>query len=178
MGPLFVMEDIETTPRRTLFTLGGVPWRITPRGWLSQVAMLTLGLIAGLIFMGGDLAASLIFGLLLIVSYGLHSLGHIISARMVGAPMDELLITATRPVNIYRNDPPDLPSRAHMGRAIGGPALNLLAGALGLALAVAGGGSFALFFGLLNSGLGLGSLLPVPSVDGEIILRELRRHSH
>jgi Zn-dependent protease len=53
----------------------------------------------------------------------LHSLGHIVSARAAGAPMDALVITAVHWLTRYSNS--GVPSQAHLGRAAGGPLANL-----------------------------------------------------
>ena len=55
-----------------------------------------------------------------------HAFGHILGGKLVRSPMDELLFTATRGVNIYHGDQSAYPSRVHLGRALGGPLFNLL----------------------------------------------------
>lgn len=180
--PLFVQEDIETTPRIHLFTLSGVPWEATPQAWRSIPQNLIGGFLGTYIFMpGADIVTRLIygviFGALLIAANSIHSIGHILGGKIVGAPMDELLVTASRHVNIYRNDPPDLPSRVHLGRALGGPALNIAVGIIVLAVALLIGSAGLLFFSVANLGFGISALFPIPSLDGEVIWRELRRQN-
>ena len=184
MPPVYgflVFEDFETTPRRTFLHAFGVDWSTTPSGWLTIPAFGSLGLIAGLLWWNGPLAEKLgvgfLAGLVVLSIQVLHELGHVISARLVGAPMREVRFAAIRPLTLY-DDPPNLPNRAHLGRAIGGPAMNL---ALGLALlplwsaTTPGVASFLLgVFTLVSIAFGLISLLPIPSVDGEVIWRALR----
>jgi hypothetical protein len=172
--PLLVAENIDTTPRRTLFMFLGVPWTATPQAWLGVLAQMTFG-VAAAVVMGVGLASGLLWGVLVVLSVALHSIGHILGGLSVGSPMDENLVTATRHVNIYRNDPPDLPSRVHLGRALGGPLMNLAVGVLGLAIFGLSGSLTLLLFGGFNLFVGIGALAPVPSVDGEVIWRELRR---
>lgn len=180
--PLFVQEDIETSPHIHLFTLLDIPWKATPMAWRSILPNLIGGFLATFIFMpGADLFMRLvygvIFGALLIAANTVHSIGHILSGKMVGAPMDELLVTASRHVNIYRNDPPDLPSRVHLGRALGGPVLNIAVGIMVLIVGLVIGSAGLLFFSVANLGFGISALIPVPSFDGEVIWRELRRQN-
>jgi Zn-dependent protease len=108
-----------------------------------------------------------------------HALGHIVGGKLVSSPMDELLLTATRGVNIYHGDQNALPGRVHLGRSLGGPAMNLLAG-LGLLALTPGAGAGpgeALLARVMavNLFMGVGSFLPIPSVDGAVIWREVVR---
>jgi membrane-associated protease RseP (regulator of RpoE activity) len=117
-------------------------------------------------------------GLVVLAIQLLHELGHIVTARLAGGPMREIRFAAIRPLTLY-DDPPGLPARIHLGRAIGGPAANLAIGlaALPLWLAAAPGAPTFLLgvFTLVSIAFGLISLLPIPSVDGEVIWRSLRR---
>jgi len=103
-----------------------------------------------------------------------HPFAHIASARLAGAPMDELRITAGMPRTLYWNSAvsPD----AHRLRAIGGPVFN--ASGLLLSAAICGGarrGSLArelAAWSALGHGLLLiMSLAPVPVVDGGALLK-------
>jgi hypothetical protein len=180
--PLFVQEDIESTPRTHLFTLLDIPWMATPSAWRSIPLNLIGGFLGTLIFMPfadiiTRLLYTLIFGALLVAANSIHSIGHILSGKIVGAPMDELLVTASRHVNIYRNDPPNLPSRVHLGRALGGPVLNTAVGLITLLVALLIGSPGLLFFSVANLAFGISALFPVQSFDGEVIWRELRRQN-
>jgi hypothetical protein len=108
-----------------------------------------------------------------------HVLGHIFGGKLVHSPMDQLLVTATRDVNVYHGDQNVFPGHVHMARAIGGPILNLLVAWLCLA----GGEKIATGFGAdllgmlasVNLFFGWGGFLPLPSVDGIVIWREILR---
>ena len=173
-----VFEDFRTAPRRLLARVFGVDWTTTPLGWLVAPAFMPLGLLAGLVAWNGPFAERLGIGLLagivVLAAQVLHELGHVISARIAGGPMREVLFTAVRPLTLY-DDTADLPRRVHVGRAIGGPAINLALGLAALPLSRAAGPealTFLLgFFAWLNTAFGLISLLPIPSVDGEVIWR-------
>ncbi len=71
------------------------------------------------------------------------------------------------------------PGYVHLGRALGGPLLNLIVAGLfyaGLPLLPSGiGYDIAARLVSVNLFFGLGALLPLPSVDGEVIWRELLR---
>jgi hypothetical protein len=103
-----------------------------------------------------------------------HAIGHILGGRLVGAPMWANLLTATLPINQYRDDQL-YPSRVHLGRALGGGLANLSVGALLLAANGAVGGHHFLRFGALtNLGMWLVAWSPLPSLDGRVVVRELR----
>jgi len=111
--------------------------------------------------------------LLVLADFG-HALAHIFSARIAGAPMDEILIAGDMPRTIYHNN--DLAPAVHRRRALGGPVFN----AIGLLLSL---GVFALVRGsmvaqelMAFSAVGHGLLLimsmfPLPMVDGGTILK-------
>jgi hypothetical protein len=103
-----------------------------------------------------------------------HAMAHTISARLAGAPMDEILLSSGMPRTLYQ-DNAVLP-RTHIRRSLGGPIFSLIGFTLSLlwrrissrgslsrdlAEASLAGHSFIL----------LGSLAPLPMVDGGIILK-------
>jgi hypothetical protein len=93
--------------------------------------------------------------------------------------MDELLFTATRGINLYSGDQSRYPGRVHLGRALGGPLLNLVWAALMFACVPLFGSGFLadLVASFASTGLfiGTGSFLPLPSLDGWVIWREVLR---
>ena len=110
---------------------------------------------------------------LFIADFG-HAIAHIFSARYSGAPMDEIIISAGMPRTLYRNNEV-LPS-IHRKRAIGGPIFSLAGLMLSLSLyALMPVGSLAReLAGWSSVGHGfilVGSLLPLPFVDGGTILK-------
>ncbi len=105
-----------------------------------------------------------------------HVLGHALSSRLAGAPMDQLrwgLLART----LYDNN--DVTPRQHIGRAMGGPlgsALAMLCWWVAWRLSADRPvGRLALIALACNTLLTLGSWLPLPWVDGGVILRNIRK---
>lgn len=103
-----------------------------------------------------------------------HACAHIASARYAGAPMDELRISASMPRTLYWDN--DVSPDAHRLRALGGPAFNALGCLLSLATYRAASrhpvarelaGWSALGHGFIL----IMSLMPVPVVDGGVLLK-------
>jgi Zn-dependent protease len=93
---------------------------------------------------------------------------------MVNAPMKALIMTATVGVTHFEDEGEQV-SRVHVGRSLGGPLLNLAVGVVAVALYLFALDSyFLLFLGIVNLGFGVFTILPIPSLDGSVILRELR----
>ena len=103
-----------------------------------------------------------------------HAMAHTVSARLAGAPMDEIWLSSGMPRTLYRDN--DVPPRTHIRRSLGGPIFSLLGFTLSLmwrkfsapnslsrdlADASLAGHSFIL----------AGSVAPLPMVDGGIILK-------
>lgn len=103
-----------------------------------------------------------------------HAMAHTISARLAGAPMDEILLSSGMPRTLYEDN--DVPPQTHIRRSLGGPVFSLVGFTLSLlwhrtsrpgtlsrdlADASLAGHSFIL----------LGSVAPLPMVDGGIILK-------
>ena len=103
-----------------------------------------------------------------------HAMAHTLSARAAGAPMDEILLSSEMPRTLYRNN--QVAPHTHITRSLGGPIFSLTCAALSLlwhmvsprgslsrdlADASLAGHSFIL----------LGSVVPMPMVDGGIILK-------
>src|SRR5947207_12334450 len=125
-----IIEDLDQVRHIPLGTLWGVKVSVTPITWLSPLVF--FGLHLGLSALGGRAGAAELLssgGAFVVgVEVGtlVHALGHILGGKLVRSPMDELLLTATRGVNIYHGDQSAVPGRAHLGRALGGPVLNLI----------------------------------------------------
>ncbi len=123
--------------------------------------------------LGPQIFVGIVYGLLIILSSFCHGLGHIINSRLVKAPMTSLYITATVGVTHYEDDT-EQPGRVHLGRALGGPLFNLFLGLSAIALyLVVAPSHFLLFFGIVNLGFGVFTLMPIPSLDGAVIWHEL-----
>lgn len=175
---LLVFEDILTTPRRRLFTLSGVDVMATPFAWLSLPFFCALGVLVALARRSeGTLELQwligLEYGLLLYLTNVIHSLGHLIAGKMVGAPMDVLLLTATRDVTLYLKDQSQYSRWIFIGRSSGGPMTNLLVGTVGLGLQSMFSGGWLTIFAYINLAIGIWTLCPVPTMDGWVIWGEL-----
>lgn len=180
------LDDLDRVRRLSIGRLGRVRLAATPTVWLQLPLFFGLGV--ALTFLPGRLppgsafaaraADALTFAVAGLLANVLHALGHVISGSLAGSPMDELLFTATRDANIYRGDQSGVRGRIHVVRALGGPLANLgvaaALAALGSVLGGAGQPYLARSVGV-NLAFGLGSLLPLPSLDGQILWRELRR---
>jgi len=179
-NPLMVFENIKTVPRRRLFTLAGVQWLATPWAWASVPGFIAVGIVLAMIGGAGDSGEERLllgagYGILLLIANVLHSVGHIIGGKLVGHPMDANLVTATRQINIYRGHQGHLPRRVHLGRALGGPVMNLLVGIIALIVGQAVEGQLIDAFGIINLVSAVLAFAPIPTVDGEVIWRELLR---
>ncbi len=166
--------------RRTLFTLFDVPWQWTAQSWLFIPTRLVFCMLVALWLPHNEslitrVLYGVIYALLLLATQCLHIVGHTLSSKYVGAPLTANLILATKILTHYANDPADLPRRAHLGRALGGPLANLVVGSIAGLAWVWLDGHILLVFTVINWLLGMGVLLPFPGVDGEVIWRELRR---
>jgi hypothetical protein len=103
-----------------------------------------------------------------------HAMAHTISARLAGAPMDEILLSSGMPRTLYQNNA--VPPRTHIRRSLGGPIFSLIGFTLSLLwwrISRRGSLSHDLAEASLagHSFILLGSLAPLPMVDGGIILK-------
>lgn len=180
------LDDLDSVRHIQIGRLWGVRLAVTPTVWIQVPFFFVIG--AALTFLPGRLPIgtgigerignAMIFTVAGLIANTVHSLGHVVSGTLAGSAMDKLLITATRDSNIYEGDQSAVRGRTHIARAIGGPVANLLAaGFTYLILSLVGGGPHALLTRIagVNLGFGLGAFLPLPSVDGEVIWREVWR---
>jgi hypothetical protein len=103
-----------------------------------------------------------------------HAMAHTISARLAGAPMDEILLSSGMPRTLYKNN--EVPPHTHIGRSLGGPIFSLLSFMLSMLwyrLSTLGSLSHNLAeVSLASHGfILLTSIAPVPVVDGGTILK-------
>ena len=178
-----IIEDIDTVRRIPIGQFWGVKLFITPITWLGPFVFFGLHFLINLLSpdlsLPDRLYQSLLFTIAVEITTVLHAFGHILSGKMVNSAMDELLITATRDVNLYHGDQHIIPGYVHLVRSLGGPVFNLIVAGL-LTFFVAGVSSgfwSGLVASLISTNLffGFGGFLPLPSVDGEVIWRELLR---
>jgi len=176
--PASAYQAFESGQRRALFTLFGVPWTATGESWRFNASRLAAGLAASFIFLrafpaGERLLYGLLFGLLLGLSNFLHIIGHLISGKLAGAPMDENLVTPYSILTAYHEDPAETPERVHLARAAGDPLATLLLASSSFAAWRLLGGPAWGFLAAAN-GLLLGMvILPLPGADRQVIWRQL-----
>jgi hypothetical protein len=184
--PLLVFENIETTPRFKLFRFQGVDVMATRYAWLSVPFFCALGILTAWGGYPGDSAGNtwplgVGYGALLYLANVLHSLGHICAAKIVSSPMEVLLLTATRDVTLYRKTKPRPATWKLIGRSLGGPLANMLAGFVFLVLWHLSSESWSLACGVFNVAIAAWTLCPIPSMDGWVIWGELfgfRKHEN
>jgi hypothetical protein len=174
---IFVFERTGHESRRHLFRTLGVNWAGTSFWPGLLVWTFAVGILGGIVYApaeGGDrVAIGIGYGALTLAAVVLHSVGHILGGQAVGARMHTNLITSTVPVNLYDEDD-TLPRRVHLSRTVGGSLLNLVIGAIALAVArAASGGGFLNWFAAMNFAIGVIALLPLPTLDGWALARIL-----
>jgi hypothetical protein len=175
------LEDLDTVRHIPLGTFRGIRLSVTPLIWLSPFIFFLLGLFLNSLRPGLEWTETFyragVFVIGVEISTLVHAFGHILGGKLVRSPMDELLLTATRGVNIYHGDQASIPSAVHLGRAMGGPVLNLLIYGLMLPLlpnsSVGWGTDLLASVASTSLFMGAGGFLPLPSVDGEVIWREV-----
>ena len=121
------------------------------------------------------LAAGFEFAAVLYAANILHSVGHVIAGRAVGAPVEVVLVTSTRDVMVYTQPGTAAPARSRLGRALGGPAANLAAGCVLMLAGHVTEASRIIVAGWMNVGISVWTLMPVPSLDGWVIWSILTR---
>jgi len=169
----------EPLQNRTLFTVLGIPWKLTPTSLQFIPSRLATGLIIAFIFvrdgtLGGRLTHGLIFALILLASQFLHIIGHILGGKLVGHPMSASLIIGYQFTTYYTDEPP-LSPRVHLTRTVGGPLMNFVIAIGAFTAWRIFGGTIPTFTFILNLFLASLLFLPFKGIDGEIFWREIRR---
>jgi hypothetical protein len=178
-----IIENVDTVRRILIGRFWGVNLLVTPLTWLGPFVFFALNMVLNLRFTHLSLAArlylALIFTIVVEITNVLHAFGHILSGKLVHSAMDELLITTTRDVNLYHGDQSLVPGRVHLARSLGGPVFNLcVAGmCIGVAAWIPPGFGSDFLASMISTNLffGIGGFVPLPSVDGQVIWRELLR---
>ncbi len=103
-----------------------------------------------------------------------HAMAHTISARLSGAPMDEILLSSGMPRTLYRDNA--VSPQTHIQRSLGGPIYSLIGFTISLLWRRSSApGSLSRELSEVSlaghSFILLGSLAPLPMVDGGIILK-------
>ena len=177
----FLLENLDTVRRIRIGRFWNVTLFITPVTWLGPFVFFGLHFLLNLLSTRLTLVERLLQSIYFVIAVELvtpiHALGHIISGKLVHNAMDELLITATRDVNIYHGDQSQIPGYVHLVRSLGGPIINIIVGVTCIFLVplIPPGFWMGVTISLISTNLffGLGSFLPIPSVDGEVIWREI-----
>ena len=178
-----IIEDIDTVRRLPIGRFWEVNLLITPLTWSSPFVFFGLHILLHLLnphlSLTDRLYQAFLFTIAVEMTTVFHAFGHILSGKLAQSAMDELLITATRDVNLYHGDQSLVPSHVHLIRSLGGPILNLcIAGVCSLFAPLVGQAFWSdLLASLISTNLffGIGGFLPLPLVDGEVIWRELLR---
>jgi hypothetical protein len=163
----------------TLYRFNGVPVVAQPDSWPAPILLTgVLAWVAGLRKPERSWLQSLGVALLampvaLFADVG-HAMAHTVSARLAGAPMDEILLSSGMPRTLYQNNA--VPPQIHIRRSLGGPIFNLTGFTLSLLwwrISPPGSLSHDLAEASLagHSFILLGSIAPLPMVDGGIILK-------
>jgi hypothetical protein len=171
------MADQQQT-HRVLFTLFNIPFTVTHNSWQFIPPKLVIGVMVAVLTLTEEavIARSLwgiVYGVLLLVVLFLHIMGHIFISKRVLPSMTEARITPILIQTLYANDTDIVPGRVHLIRSLGGPAMTLSLGICALLLWSLIGGHPILFFALANFAILGIVLLPLPTVDGEVIWREI-----
>ncbi|MCB8983196.1 MAG: hypothetical protein H6659_05210 [Ardenticatenaceae bacterium] len=167
------------TDARTVIHFNGVPVNVRPIFWIAPPTMwLMLTWLAGKRRPERSLGQRLLVALLglpfpFLADVG-HALAHTESAKRAGAPMDQVLLSLDMPRTLYNNN--DVTPAIHRQRSLGGPiysAASLLGSLLWRALSAPDSLSRELAdIACLSHGFILtGALLPLPIVDGGVILK-------
>lgn len=180
MRPLFVIDDIRSPRRTFLFTMAGVRIEATRHAWMAPITWLVFGLLIAAL--DGDrgsvvsvVAKAAVYAAALYLANVLHSIGHIVGGRIVGAPMDILLLTSTRDVTLYLTDPSTYPVGVRVGRSLSGPAANIVVALLCFSLTAPLRAAWLESVAVVNLAVGLWTLCPIPTMDGWVIWRSLFR---
>ena len=165
-------------PPRFLFRTDTVSCYASPFAWLSLVTFLLLGSLVAVFERPNQgapprLLVALQYGLILFLSNAVHTLGHLVAARLLGIRTIAVVVTATFHVNSHLCVHGVCSHWRHIGRALGGPAANLLLGFVALAATSSFPAASVRFLALANLIVAGALVLPIPRVDGWVIWGEL-----
>ena len=173
-------QELSSLPSgTTLYRFNGVPVVAQPDFWPAPILLTgLLTWVAGLrkperSWLQRLGVALLVMPVAFFADIG-HAMAHTISARLAGAPMDEILLSSGMPRTLYQNNA--VSPQTHIKRSLGGPIFSLTGFTLSLLwqrLSPPGSLSHDLAEASLagHSFILLGSVAPLPMVDGGIILK-------
>ncbi len=165
----------------TLVTINGVPLKARRGFWLMVVLLWALLATVGLWrWPGQTLLAYVLVGgagtlLAMMADIG-HAYAHTLGAKMAHAPTAVILLGADMPRTLYRDEA--VSPHQHLARSMGGPLYSWIGAAVGLvALRLTvprtAGHYLAEIWTLSNGLIGAAILLPLPVVDGGVIVKWL-----
>jgi hypothetical protein len=173
-------QNLGLLPKATqLFRFNGVPVVAQPDFWPAPILLTgVLSWLAGLRHPDRSWFERLGTGILA-MSVALpadlgHAMAHSVSAKLAGAPMDEIRLSSGMPRTLYVNN--DVPPKTHIRRSLGGPVFNLI-GVITSLIWKKTSTQMSLSRDLADASLAghsfilLGSVVPLPMVDGGIILK-------
>ena len=171
---------------RTLFTLLNIPFTVNWDSWQFLPPKFMIGIVVALFAAPVEtipekILIGILYGILLNFVLLLHIIGHILSSKFVSPAMTEARITPMLIQTRYDRDSNAIAPVVHLTRTIGGVLMNLTMGIVGYFIWQIGNSQFAVFFMAANFVLMIFVLLPLPTLDGEVIWREiknLRRQTH
>jgi len=175
---IYVIENFEHLPQKKIGRFLGIDWFRTPYWWISPIWIIIVGFIIAHFRLNEPISKQLVFdgiiyAFLIGISILLHSIGHLIAGKLVKHPMKGNLLTATLPVNRY--DGIKYPSRVHLIRSMGGPLLNLFVGFILFIIdANIFKNHFISFMAYVNLLFFITAMMPIPTLDGGVLVRELR----
>ncbi|MCA9858671.1 MAG: hypothetical protein KC438_03075 [Thermomicrobiales bacterium] len=170
---------IQDEPRRRIGEVLDVDVAVTRGWWVQPLGMLAAGQVLGRFFGNAKrrTRSGLCFTAGMAAAGAVHAVGHIVTARMVEAPMDTLLLTPIRTFTLYDDTGETISADQHRGRAIGGPVANITAGIGALLLSIVVKHRYLRFFGIASTFIGVGALVPVAGNDGEELFGRSERDS-
>ena len=164
---------IENELRRPIGHVLGVQVASTRGWWVLPLLILGAGQVLGRLLgkRKHSVRSGIAFSALLGAASAVHQAGHIASARVVGAPMDTLLVTPIRVYTLYDDAGKQIARGQNMGRAIGGPAANIATGFTALGCSLHFRQRYLRAFGIISILTGIAALVPVAGNDGEALFR-------
>jgi Zn-dependent protease len=176
--PFLVFEDIKIW--KEFFRVFGVTISKTDFASLSPFFWSAIGMVMA--FLGRDdddilgiCLKGIGYGLILLLSNTVHSIGHVLAGRIVNSRVQVVVITSTRDVIRYAEPGEAASDRNRLWRSLGGPMANLVIGIL----AISGGyfisSTWLTMTGFINLCVAVWTLLPIPTLDGEVVWNVLLR---
>jgi hypothetical protein len=102
-----IIEDLDVVRQVLIGRFWEVTLLVTPLTWVGPFVYFGLHMLLNVLnarlSLTDRLYQALPFTIAVEITTALHAFGHILSGKMIHSPMDELLITAMRDVNLYHS---------------------------------------------------------------------------